>query len=241
MSSGPSTSMSCSRGPSPGSAGTRDRVAGLGLQRAQHRHREVAGDVAGLHVPLQADEDPAVRLGHRRPGHRQHGGQGDRAVAVPLDHLGREWSAARTRPGPARAGRSTPPRRRGPRRGGARRCRGPSAAWVPLGGGGDRAFFRRLLTARQPRARPGRTGSAGPNRCVDQGRNAPIENSERRIGDQRNLDRPAIGGPGTGSVVDSSAQTLWPSPSRSTPHRSASAARSSGRGRRAPPGPADVR
>ena len=38
----------------------RHGVAGLGAQRAEDRHREVAGHVTGLDVPLQADEDPAV-------------------------------------------------------------------------------------------------------------------------------------------------------------------------------------
>ena len=80
MSSGPSTRMSCRRGPSPGSAGTATGSPGGVSSALQDRDGDVPGRVAGLHVPLQADVDPAVRLRHRRPRHRQHRGERDVAV-----------------------------------------------------------------------------------------------------------------------------------------------------------------
>ena len=132
MSSGPSTRMSCRRGPGPGSGGTLDRPAGLGLAARRAARRPGPGRRRRTGVPLQADEHPPVRLGHRRPGHRQHGRQGDRAVAVLLDQRRGRAAAARRRPAPARAGRSTPARRPAPRTGGRRRRPGPSPGF---GGG----------------------------------------------------------------------------------------------------------
>ena len=149
ISSGPSTRMSCSRGPGPGSGGTATWLARLGAQRAEQRLGQVPGDVAGLLVALQADEDPPVRLGHRRGGHRQHRGQGDRPVAVLLDQLGRQ---------PQRRGRG---RHQLAQRDPLRLVGQPLeraghedvAHLLALRGAVRRRprFFRRLLTAQQPR------------------------------------------------------------------------------------------
>src|SRR4051794_9132889 len=48
------------------------RVGGLGAQRAEDRQREVAGHVAGLYVPGEADEGAAIRARHRRPVRATH-------------------------------------------------------------------------------------------------------------------------------------------------------------------------
>ena len=71
-----------------GQGGHRDRATRLGLQRGEDGHRQVPGDIPGLHLPLQPDEDPPVRLDQRRHRHRQHGGHRDRALAVPLHQVG---------------------------------------------------------------------------------------------------------------------------------------------------------
>ena len=68
-----------------------DGVARLGPEGAQDRLGDVAGHVAGLHVPLQPDEDPAVLAGHRRPRHRQH--RREIKVTCQLGHP-RTWSTA---------------------------------------------------------------------------------------------------------------------------------------------------
>ena len=117
-------------------------------------------------------------------------------------------AAARRRPAPARAARSTPPRRRVPRTAGERRCRGPSAAspspplppageLFELASATDRGCFRRLLTARQPR---GSGSTRGPATAGVGARGSGGATSPRSAG------------------AASSAHTLCPSPSRSTPH-----------------------
>ena len=150
-------------------------------------------------MPLQADEDPAVRLGHRRPGHRQHRGQRDRR---------------------GRRTRSTSSGARRQRRG---RGRDQLAQGDPLGLVGqalERAghedvadllplrryascdrpgVFRRLLTARQPRpsarnrARDGvaPASAASPNSAQTLWPR-PSRSTPQRVG-QRRDDRAARG------------------------------------------------
>ncbi len=62
----------------------------VGLQR-HVQSGDISRDLAvALLSALETDENPAVRLGHRRPGHRQHRGQRDGPLAVPGNELGGE-------------------------------------------------------------------------------------------------------------------------------------------------------
>src|SRR6185312_1423252 len=64
-----------------------DGLARLRLQGGDQRGGEVAGDVAGVHLALQADEYGAVGAVHGGPGHRQAGeraGNKDIADLLPL-------------------------------------------------------------------------------------------------------------------------------------------------------------
>ena len=129
-SSGPSGEDVLQPRPTPGSAGTATGLTRLDLQRPQDRDRQIAGDVAGLDVPLQSDEHPAVRPRHRRPRHRQHRGQRDRPDPRTARPVRPTASAARSRPERARAARSTRPRRRGPQTDAERTRHASSAPWV---------------------------------------------------------------------------------------------------------------
>ena len=133
-----------------------DGRAGLGGQRALQRVGEVAADVAGGGVVLQAEQDRPVVAAQRGPGHRQHGRQRHGRHALGQRVLQRQ--RRRSRPAPVRAARPSRTRRAGPRRGGgparSRRAR-PPARGRPCTGGRSRRG-----RARGPR-RPG-----FPRRCL---------------------------------------------------------------------------